>query len=222
MQAPRALATPRHPWGPVCRRRDSLSGARPSAGACMRPRWSCWPTPASRCAMSRRSRCSAPLAPRWTAAACASPRASWTTRSRARRASGCSSRAAATPHRSSLRDGEVYYGTGSDVLYIRDPDTGERRRVRLADVEGMAALCEVLPHIDFVMSHGPARGRPAGDRRPGAGRRHDAGHAQAAARRAARRHVLAQMQEMAAACGAKDSFASTPCPRRPSCTTPTR
>jgi len=47
-----------------------------------------------------------------------------------------------------------YFGTGSDVLYIRDLDTHERRRVRVADVEGQAALCEKLAHIDFVMSMG--------------------------------------------------------------------
>ncbi len=47
-----------------------------------------------------------------------------------------------------------YCGTGSDVLYVCDPDTHERRRVRKADVEGMAALCEKLPNIDFVMSMG--------------------------------------------------------------------
>jgi trimethylamine--corrinoid protein Co-methyltransferase len=45
-------------------------------------------------------------------------------------------------------------GTGSDVLYICDPETHERRRVRKADVEGQAALCEKLPNIDFVMSMG--------------------------------------------------------------------
>ena len=48
----------------------------------------------------------------------------------------------------------TYCGTGSDVLYVCDPDTRERRRVRRADVEGMAALCEKLPNIDFVMSMG--------------------------------------------------------------------
>lgn len=48
----------------------------------------------------------------------------------------------------------VYCGTGSDVLYIRDPETHERRRVRKADVEGQAALCEQLANIDFVMSMG--------------------------------------------------------------------
>jgi trimethylamine--corrinoid protein Co-methyltransferase len=53
-----------------------------------------------------------------------------------------------------LKDGNSYFGTGSDVLFVRDPDTHERRRVRKADVEGMAALCERLPNIDFVMSMG--------------------------------------------------------------------
>jgi trimethylamine--corrinoid protein Co-methyltransferase len=53
-----------------------------------------------------------------------------------------------------IRDGECYFGTGSDCLYHRDLDTGERRRVRNADIEGMAALCERLPNIDFVMSMG--------------------------------------------------------------------
>ena len=53
-----------------------------------------------------------------------------------------------------LDAGHSYFGTGSDVLYISDPETHERRRVRKADVEGLAALCERLPHIDFVMSMG--------------------------------------------------------------------
>ena len=53
-----------------------------------------------------------------------------------------------------LDAGHTYCGTGSDVLYVCDPDTRERRRVRRADVEGMAALCEKLPNIDFVMSMG--------------------------------------------------------------------
>jgi len=53
-----------------------------------------------------------------------------------------------------LRNGNTYFGTGSDCLFYRDPDTGERRRVRCADVEDMAALCEQLPNIDFVMSMG--------------------------------------------------------------------
>jgi len=53
-----------------------------------------------------------------------------------------------------LKDGESYFGPGSDCLYIRDPDTAELRRVRVADVEGMSGVCERLPNIDFVMSMG--------------------------------------------------------------------
>lgn len=47
-----------------------------------------------------------------------------------------------------------YFGTGSDCLFIRDPETLERRRATVADVESMSALCEALPDIDFVMSMG--------------------------------------------------------------------
>jgi trimethylamine--corrinoid protein Co-methyltransferase len=51
-----------------------------------------------------------------------------------------------------LRTGQVYYGTGSDCLYVLGPDPRARRSVSLADVEDMAALQEKLPNIDFVMS----------------------------------------------------------------------
>lgn len=53
-----------------------------------------------------------------------------------------------------LADGNTYYGTGPDCLYTKDGDDGRRRRARLADVEALAALSEVLPTIDFVMSMG--------------------------------------------------------------------
>ncbi len=158
---------------------------------------------------------SAPPALPSTVAASASPRASWRMRSRPRRASGRSNRAAATPSPSSLRDGEVYYGTGSDVLYVRDPESGERRRVRRADVEGMAALCEVLPNIDFVMSMGLPEDAPQGiddliqvvamlrgTRKPLLVAPRDGS-------------VLARMQEMAALCGEKDSFAIYAMPSPP-------
>ena len=105
-----------------------------------------------------------------------------------------------------LRDGEVYFGTGSDVLYVRDPESGERRRVRRADVEGMAALCEKLPNIDFVMSMGLPEDAPQGiddlvqvvamlrgTRKPLLVAPRDGS-------------VLARMQEMAALCGEKESF----------------
>lgn len=53
-----------------------------------------------------------------------------------------------------VADGRTYFGTGSDCVYVCDPDSGERRQATTADVEGMAALCEQLPNIDFVMSMG--------------------------------------------------------------------
>ena len=51
-----------------------------------------------------------------------------------------------------LRDGAGYLGSGPDCLYVTDPDTGERRRARLADVEAAARVVEALPNIDFAMS----------------------------------------------------------------------
>ncbi len=52
-----------------------------------------------------------------------------------------------------LADGETWFGTGPDCLYVDDPREG-RRRARLADVERYAGLCDRLPNIDFVMSMG--------------------------------------------------------------------
>jgi len=51
-----------------------------------------------------------------------------------------------------LEAGPVYYGTGSDCLYLLGPGAKDRRPVSLADVEELAALQEGLPNIDFVMS----------------------------------------------------------------------
>ena len=114
-----------------------------------------------------------------------------------------------------LRDGEMYYGTGSDVLYVRDPESGARRRARRADVEGMAALCELLPNIDFVMSMGLPEDAPReiddlvqvvallrGTRKPLLVAPRDGS-------------VLGRMQEMAALCGEKESFAIYAMPSPP-------
>ena len=105
-----------------------------------------------------------------------------------------------------LAQGRTYFGTGSDTLYVRDPRSGERRRARLADVEAFAALCERLPNIDFVMSMGlpvdvphavddlaPVVAMLSGTRKP----------LWIAPRDGA---VVPLIQEMAAACGAADSF----------------
>ena len=99
-----------------------------------------------------------------------------------------------------------YFGTGSDVLYLRDPETGERRRVRKADVEGQAVLCEKLEHIDFVMSMGLPEDVPQavddvaqveamlrGTRKPLLVAPRDG-------------HVVARIREMCALAGAADSL----------------
>jgi len=92
------------------------------------------------------------------------------------------------------------------VLYVRDPESGERRRARRVDVEGMAALCEKLPNIDFIMSMGLPEDAPQGI---------DDLVQVVAMMRGSRKpllvaprdgSVLARMQEMAAACGEKESF----------------
>jgi trimethylamine--corrinoid protein Co-methyltransferase len=100
----------------------------------------------------------------------------------------------------------TYCGTGSDLLYICDPDTHERRRVRKADVEGQAALCERLPNIDFVMSMGLPEDVPQtiddlaqvdamlrGTRKPLLVAPRDG-------------HILGRLKEMCAAAGEADSF----------------
>ncbi len=46
----------------------------------------------------------------------------------------------------------AYYGNGSDLLYIIDHRTGERRRATLDDVRDMATLVDALPNLDFLMS----------------------------------------------------------------------
>jgi trimethylamine--corrinoid protein Co-methyltransferase len=51
-----------------------------------------------------------------------------------------------------VKDGPVYFGSGSDCLYVLDPHTGERRRALVTDVEAGADLAERLSNIDFVMS----------------------------------------------------------------------
>ena len=47
---------------------------------------------------------------------------------------------------------EAVFGTGSDLMYLYDLESGERRQASLADVATCARLCDALDHIDFVMS----------------------------------------------------------------------
>ena len=105
-----------------------------------------------------------------------------------------------------LEDGRVYFGTGSDCLYVADPESGERRRGTLSDVEALAALCEALPNIDFVMSMvSPVDVWPE----------HEVLAQQVALLKGTRKPLLitprdgrqlARMKEMAAVCGRGDSL----------------
>jgi trimethylamine--corrinoid protein Co-methyltransferase len=45
-----------------------------------------------------------------------------------------------------------YYGTGSDLIYSRDPETGKRHPCVLEDVNRAARVSDALPNIDFIMS----------------------------------------------------------------------
>ena len=47
---------------------------------------------------------------------------------------------------------QIYFGTGSDLLYTWDYETGARRKSVLEDVARAARLCDALAEIDFVMS----------------------------------------------------------------------
>ena len=47
---------------------------------------------------------------------------------------------------------QIYFGTGSDLVYTLDIETGERRPSTLQDAGRAALLCDALPEMDFVMS----------------------------------------------------------------------
>ena len=105
-----------------------------------------------------------------------------------------------------LTDGQTYFGTGSDCLYVTDPDTGLRRRAVAPDVENLAALCEDLDNVDFVMSMGFPENVP-----PEA----EVLSQQVAMLKGTRKplllvprdgHMLEVMQEMAEVCGGRDSL----------------
>ncbi len=51
-----------------------------------------------------------------------------------------------------LREGRVFFGPGSDCLYILDHRNGRRRQATLRDVEEAALLADGLPNVDFLMS----------------------------------------------------------------------
>lgn len=60
-----------------------------------------------------------------------------------------------------LEGDNSYFGTGSDLPFTRDLETGERRPSVLADVARAARLVDALPNVDFVMSMAQASDVPA-------------------------------------------------------------
>ena len=78
-----------------------------------------------------------------------------------------------------LRDGAGYSGSGPDCLYVSDPETGERRRALLADVETRRARRRGAPQHRLRDEHGAAGRRRERGRRRRPVRRHAPRHAQA-------------------------------------------
>jgi trimethylamine--corrinoid protein Co-methyltransferase len=56
-----------------------------------------------------------------------------------------------------LKDGNSYFGPGSDCLYIRDPDTHERRRIAHADIEGLGRAVREAAEPRLHDVHGATR-----------------------------------------------------------------
>ena len=53
-----------------------------------------------------------------------------------------------------IAQGESWFGTGPDCMYLHDSVTGVRRRARLDDIVASADLCDKLDQVDFIMSMG--------------------------------------------------------------------
>lgn len=53
-----------------------------------------------------------------------------------------------------LESTRVHFGPGSDCVYFRDYENGQRRRFTQDDLIAGYRLCDALPNIDFVMSIG--------------------------------------------------------------------
>ncbi len=60
-----------------------------------------------------------------------------------------------------LQINRVYFGPGSDSLYVVDRETNRPRRARLQDVVDNVRVVEALPEFDFVMSMGLPEDVPA-------------------------------------------------------------
>ncbi len=61
---------------------------------------------------------------------------------------------------------QIYFGTGSDLIYTHDTESEEHRVSLLEDVARSARLCDALDEIDFVMSFAMPRDVPNEDAEP--------------------------------------------------------
>lgn len=61
---------------------------------------------------------------------------------------------------------QIYFGTGSDLIYTYDAESGEQRSSILDDVAHSSRLCDALDEIDFVMSFSLPRDVPNEDAEP--------------------------------------------------------
>ena len=61
-----------------------------------------------------------------------------------------------------LEKNHIYFGTGSDCPFIRDPYDNERRRYTYRDSYNAAKIADSLPHIDFYMPLGLTSDVPIG------------------------------------------------------------
>jgi len=61
---------------------------------------------------------------------------------------------------------QIYFGTGSDLIYTYDAESGEHRSSLLEDVARSARLCDALEEIDFVMSFALPKDVPNEDAEP--------------------------------------------------------
>jgi trimethylamine--corrinoid protein Co-methyltransferase len=59
-----------------------------------------------------------------------------------------------------LEKNRVYYGTGSDLPFTIDLETGKRRSCTKNDIDAAAKLLDYLPNFDFLMSYGIATDMP--------------------------------------------------------------
>ncbi|MFO7761313.1 MAG: trimethylamine methyltransferase family protein [Desulfobia sp.] len=57
-------------------------------------------------------------------------------------------------HNIKLHKDEVTFGTGSDMPFVYDKESGKRRKASYQDIKNAGQIVDYLPNFDFFMSHG--------------------------------------------------------------------